>query len=61
MTTTDKFWSEKLTWDFGSGELKNITDNPFIHPITSIYINCLHAVSGIMAIGISSVMKPYTI
>ena len=20
--TTDKFWSEKLTWDFGSGELK---------------------------------------
>ena len=22
MTTTDKFWSEKLTWAFGSGELK---------------------------------------
>ena len=22
--TTDKFWSEKLTWAFGSGELKTI-------------------------------------
>ena len=24
--TTDKFWSEKLTWDFGSGELKTFID-----------------------------------
>ena len=23
-TTTDKFWSEKLTWAFGTGELKTI-------------------------------------
>ena len=22
--TTDKFWSEKVTWAFGSGELKSV-------------------------------------
>ena len=27
--TTDKFWSEKLTWAFGSGELKNLSQS---HP-----------------------------
>ena len=26
--TTDKFWSEKLTWAFGSGELKTHTHSP---------------------------------
>ena len=26
MRTTDKLWSEKLTWAFGSGELKSISD-----------------------------------
>ena len=27
--TTDKFWSEKLTWAFGSGELKSGRISPF--------------------------------
>ena len=29
--TTDKFWSEKLTWAFGSGELKTFDLNIFFY------------------------------
>ena len=35
--TTDKFWSEKLTWAFGSGELKNSVMNAVI-PTGNIYV-----------------------
>ena len=34
--TTDKSWSEKLTWAFGSGKLKKVFDmfwNVFIGPV----------------------------
>ena len=34
--TTDKFWSEKLTWAFSSGKLKKLFDmfwNVFIGPV----------------------------
>ena len=34
--TTDKYWSEKFIWDFGSGELKS--DEPLYRSEPSLYI-----------------------
>ena len=31
--TTDKVWSEKLTWAFGSGELKNLSNSTPYDPL----------------------------